>query len=88
MYQNADNTIYMLKGGVSVRLNDLELNEKATVTHTGGGLGARLMDMGLVPGTEVQPLMRSPLNDPAAYFFRGTVMAIRNADAAEILVEV
>mgnify|MGYP001181001857 CR=1 FL=1 len=46
----------------------------------------RLLDIGLVEGTEVECVGRSPGGDPAAYLIRGAVIAIRDADAAGILV--
>lgn len=56
--------------------------------HTGGPLGKRLQHLGLVPGTRVTKLRRGPLGDPAAYSFRGTVLALRNRDAAKVCVDV
>lgn len=50
-------------------------------------LRRRLMELGLVPGTEVMCLGRSPGGDPAAYRVRGAVIALRAADCARIIVE-
>ena len=47
---------------------------------------AALSRLGLVPGTEVRCLRRSPLGDPSVYALRGTVLAIRRRDAEKILV--
>lgn len=47
----------------------------------------RLLDLGLVSGTVVEALQKSPGGDPIAYFFRGTVIALRDEDAQKILVE-
>ena len=44
------------------------------------------MDFGLVPGAAVCPLFRSPTGNPTAYRIGGTVIALRNTDAADILV--
>lgn len=49
-------------------------------------LRRRLMDFGLVPGAAVCPLFRSPTGNPTAYRIGGTVIALRNTDAADILV--
>jgi ferrous iron transport protein A len=46
----------------------------------------RLMDLGLTPGTCVEPVLRSPLGDPTAYRVRGTVLALRNEQAKRIEV--
>lgn len=54
---------------------------------TEGYLRRRLMDIGLVEGTLVECLRRSPAGDPKAYLIRGAVIAIRKEDAATVLVE-
>jgi ferrous iron transport protein A len=46
----------------------------------------RLLDLGLVPGTRVEVVRRSPLQDPVLYRFRSTQMALRNSDAAWVQV--
>ena len=43
--------------------------------------------LGLIPGTTVRCLHRSPLGDPTAYELRGTVFALRACDAGEIRLE-
>jgi len=47
----------------------------------------RLLDLGLLPGTEVVAVMKSPLGDPTAYDIRGTVLALRSEDASKIVVK-
>ena len=51
-----------------------------------GNIRRRLQDIGLVPGTAVECIQISPLGDPAAYFIRGSVIAIRREDASRILI--
>lgn len=46
----------------------------------------RLQDMGLIPGTKVECLFKSPGGDPSAYRIRGAVVAIRCCDADDIFV--
>ncbi|MDD4715203.1 MAG: FeoA family protein [Oscillospiraceae bacterium] len=46
----------------------------------------RLQDIGLVEGTTVSCLLKSPWGDPAAYLIRGAVIALRSADASNILI--
>lgn len=69
-------------------LNGVRPGEKARVQalRTAGAMRRRLLDIGLVEGTEVECVGRSPGGDPAAYLIRGAVIAIRDADAAGILV--
>ncbi len=51
-----------------------------------GSMRRRLQDLGVIPGAAVECLARSPLKDPCAYLIQGAVIALRNADAASILV--
>lgn len=52
-----------------------------------GSIRRRLLDIGLVEGTPVSCLQRSPAGDPVAYLIRGAVIAIRSEDSAQILME-
>ena len=52
-----------------------------------GSAKRRIFDLGIIPGTKIKALQKSPLGDPAAYFVRGTVLAFRNEDARKIIVE-
>ena len=57
-----------------------EISTRPTMEH-------RLMDLGLVRGTRVTCVTRSPAGDPGAYLIRGAVIAIRSEDSAKILVD-
>ena len=45
------------------------------------------MDIGMIEGTKVEKKYESYWNDPAAYYVRGAVIAIRKKDAQKIKVE-
>lgn len=68
-----------------IGLDKLEVGETAFVTETEE---KRLCDLGLVKGTKVSCVLKSPLGDPKAYRFRESVIAIRKTDAKKIQVEV
>lgn len=68
-------------------LNQLKPGEEAVVTGISGE-NRRLRDLGLIEGTKVKCVLKSPLGDPAAYKIRGAVIAIRREDAADIKVVV
>lgn len=53
---------------------------------SGSGMRRRLLDMGLIEGTEVTCLYSSPSGDPTAFLVRGTVIALRKQDAEQIQV--
>lgn len=46
----------------------------------------RLLDLGLVPGTRVEAVRRSPANDPIAFNVRGAMIALRGNDGRRIMV--
>ncbi len=70
-------------------LDLLKLGEKAMVVAVKceGFLSTRLDELGLLPGTIIERLMRSPLGDPSAYSVRGSTIALRDQDARLIEVE-
>lgn len=69
-------------------LNRLRIGETARVSDllSMGTMRRRLLDMGLVEGTRVECVQKSPAGDPAAYLIRGAVIAIRSEDSSRILV--
>lgn len=52
-----------------------------------GSIRRRLLDIGMIQGTPVECLGRSPAGDPSAYRIRGAVIAIRSEDARNVLIE-
>lgn len=51
-----------------------------------GTMRRRFQDLGLIPGTVIECLGKSPLGDPCAYLIRGAVIALRNSDAGTIAI--
>jgi ferrous iron transport protein A len=76
--------------GKICRLCDIECGEKAQIiSHSDSGeLKKRLSDMGFIPGTNLECIMKSPLGDPSAFLIRGAVVALRRDDSKYINVEV
>ena len=67
-------------------LNKLDTGQTAVIgdsRHT-GEMRRRLQDIGLIRGTSVVCVGRSPLGDPAAFLIRGAVIALRDRDTARI----
>ncbi|MFC1802600.1 ferrous iron transport protein A [Thermoproteota archaeon] len=52
-----------------------------------GAIRRRLLDLGLIPGTEVRAVMLSPLGNPMAYEIRDSMIALRLEDASKIIVK-
>ncbi len=69
-------------------LSTLQVGERARVVRlcAGESMRRRLLDLGLVCGTEVRCLQRSPAGDPTAYLIRGAVIALRRRDSACVMV--
>jgi Fe2+ transport system protein FeoA len=71
------------------RLSDVPVGGSAVVRAMTGErfVTRRLMEMGLIPGTEVRVLRRAPMGDPIELRLRRYSLSIRRADAATIEVE-
>ena len=69
-------------------LSALSVGEDGKISYLlcDGGIRRRLMDIGLIPGTNVVCVGKSPLGDPKAYMIRGKTVAIRNSDARKIII--
>ncbi len=63
--------------GSAGRVNSVEL---------AGLLRRRILDLGIIPGTVIECIRKSPTGDPTAYFVRGTIIALRSDDASQIKV--
>ena len=70
-------------------LASLAIGESARVESVEGAgkLGVRLMEMGFVPGAQVELIKRAPLGDPLELRLRGYHVSLRRAEAACIRVE-
>lgn len=69
-------------------LKDLKQGQKAKVKSilSTGSIRRRLQDIGLIEGTEVECLQKSPAGDPVAYLIRGAVIALRSEDSSNVLI--
>jgi len=71
-------TLAKVEVGQQARILDLKVM---------GPTRRRLLDLGLLPGTTIRALMKSPLGDPIAYDIRGSILALRLEDALKIVVD-
>jgi ferrous iron transport protein A len=72
-------TLTELKEGQSARVVSLLATDS---------MRRRLQDLGLIEGTRVECLQKSPSGDPVAYLIRGAAIALRTEDSSDILVSV
>jgi Fe2+ transport system protein FeoA len=70
-----------------VTLADLEINQCAIIKQV-GDLKPRLLEMGLIPGTSIRFIKRTPLDGPIEVKVRDFYLSIRLDDAKTILVAV
>jgi DtxR family Mn-dependent transcriptional regulator len=72
------------------RLDALRPGEEGVVIRVGGQVQGvqrrRLLDLGIVPGTVIGAELASISGDPMAYRIRGAVIALRRAQADDILI--
>lgn len=71
-----------------INLNQLPLYKNGRIKDINceDGVKRRLLDLGLVNGTIIKPVLVSPSKDPRAFEVRGTVIAIRKKDAQNIKI--
>lgn len=71
-----------------VDLNQLPLDRNGIIQELNcdGNIKRRLLDMGLVKGTNIKPILISPSKDPRAFEVRGSIIAIREEEAKRISV--
>ena len=75
-------------GGRERALDQLAAGERgviATLDCEPSG-ARRLMELGLVPGTDVQMIRRAPLGDPLEVAVRGVHLSLRRSEASRINV--
>ena len=74
----------------TIPLSNLKLNSIGVIKEINckSNIKRRLLDLGLIPNTEITPIMESVSGDPMAYEVRNIILAIRKEDADKILVEI
>ncbi|MFW5976635.1 MAG: FeoA family protein [Bacillota bacterium] len=72
-----------------MKLTDLENGDKVSITKlsANGKKRRRLLDLGLIPGTKIKAIRKSPSGDPTAYLIRGSILALRKEETDLVLVK-
>jgi len=75
--------------GKPVPLNSLKEGQRAIVVRMDakGPVRRRMMDMGLLPGSEVVVRRKAPLGDPIEFTVKGYSLSLRRSEAGQIQVE-
>lgn len=72
-----------------IMLNNLKIGESGYIRKIflEENIKRRLQELGFIDGTVIKCVLKSPLNDPKAYFIKGTTIALRQEITENILVE-
>jgi len=86
-----EKTMKITDGKIAERLSlkDLKVGRRAVVVRVGGAgqVKRRMMDMGMVPGSEVEVVRVAPFGDPIEISVKGYSLSLRKSEAADIEVE-
>jgi len=72
-----------------IPLSSLPIGKKAIVYKTNylDSESHKMLDLGILEGTHITPLYKSPFGNPTAYSIRGGIFALRDETAKNILVK-
>ena len=72
----------------NIPLNELKGGQRGTVSQllSDTSMRRRLQDIGLIEGTKVECIQKSPSGDPIAFLIRGAVIALRREDSSSVLM--
>jgi len=72
-----------------MNLSELPLNTVGIIDklNCSGNIRRRMLDLGLIKGTKIIPVFKSPSGDPIAYEIRKTLIALRKDDSSLITLK-
>ena len=72
------------------RLSELKPGERGIVTRVSGSglIKKRLLEMGLVKGTEIVMVRKAPLGDPIEFQVKGYNLSLRKVEADNVFVTI
>lgn len=72
-----------------ISLDKIKINEKVKVltVRDDSLIKRRLLDMGIIPGIDIEKVLAGPFKGISAYLVMGSVIALRDVDARCIEVE-
>lgn len=70
-------------------LNEARLNEEVIINKINcrENIKRRILDLGMIEGTKIKPVFRSPLGDPTAYEVRGSLISLREEESSNIEIK-
>lgn len=72
------------------KLSELKPGEKGIILRVegSGATKRRILDMGLVRGTEIKVIRRAPLGDPVEFLLKGYNLSLRKNEGDNVYVRV
>lgn len=72
-----------------MNLYELPLNTVGIIDNLNctGLVRRRMLDLGIIKGTKIIPVFKSPSGDPIAYEIRKTLIALRKEDSSNIILQ-
>ena len=72
-----------------INLKNLSIGDEVIIKNVlaDGEIKKRLYDLGFIKGSKIKCILKSPLNNPTAYFIKGTIIALRDDVAKKIICE-
>ncbi len=79
----------MSKSSTEIRLSDLKEGQTGRIVRVGGHgvLRRRLLEMGLIKGTQVYVEKYAPLKDPIELIVKGYHISLRVEEAAQVVLD-
>ena len=70
-------------------LNEVRLNDEVIIKkiECNGNIKRRILDLGMIEGTKIKPVFKSPLGDPTAYEVRGSLISLRKEESKNIQIK-
>lgn len=70
-------------------LEEVQIGEKAVISEllNTGTIRRRLLDLGIMPQSVIEPVLRSPSGHMRSYYVKGTMIALRDSETSKILVK-
>lgn len=71
-----------------MKLKDADISSVVRVINieAKGELRRRFFDLGIIEGTKIEVLYKSPFGEPTAYLIRGAVIAMREEESEKIII--
>jgi len=69
-------------------LIELAVNETAIILNfSDSEIALKLMELGCLPGANIQLLHKAPMGDPFAYLIDGSIITMRKKEAATVMIQ-